>query len=79
MKRPIFVHAESVPNLTLRENEVATLIIGGDRGPDIAGKLGISSGSVKQYVRAINKKLDVNSRPDIARVVGYYRKAYGEK
>lgn len=78
MRYPIFVHAESVPQLTKRENQVATLIIEGRGGPEIAGIMGISSKSVKQHVRGALKKLRVASRAEIAEVVRYYRNAWGE-
>ena len=55
--------------LTPRQLEVATLIVAGATGVEIAGRLGVSENTVKSTVRAIYKKLDVSSKADFIRLM----------
>jgi DNA-binding NarL/FixJ family response regulator len=48
--------------LSPREAEVLTLIAGGLPNPAIADQLGVSINSVKTYIRAAYRKIDVTSR-----------------
>jgi DNA-binding NarL/FixJ family response regulator len=54
-------------DLTPREEEVLDLIGGGLSNQEIAERLVIEVGTVKNHVHSILKKLDVNSRHDAAR------------
>lgn len=49
-------------SLTLREQEVLSLVSKGYRGPEIAGLLDISHHTVSSHIKNIYKKLEVTSR-----------------
>ncbi len=57
----------STRGLTPREAEVARLAAGGLRDPEIAAHLHLSPYTVKQYLRAVYRKLGVRSRVELAR------------
>ncbi len=59
----------SFESLTKREKEVACQISGGHSNKVIARELGISDGTVKLHVKAILKKLSLNSRVEVAVMV----------
>jgi two-component system nitrate/nitrite response regulator NarL len=52
--------------LTKREQEVACSLVNGSSNKVIARDLGISDGTVKLHVKSILKKLELNSRVEIA-------------
>ncbi len=54
-------------SLTPTETKIAGLVQGGLSNPDIAAKLFLSRRTVATHVSHILKKLDVQSRTDIAR------------
>lgn len=49
-------------SLSVREQEVLSLVSKGYRGPEIAGLLGISNHTVSSHIKNIYKKLEVSSR-----------------
>ena len=51
--------------LSVREREIFRLIIESNSNKEIANKLNISIGTVKNHITSIYKKLDVNKRIDI--------------
>jgi two-component system, NarL family, nitrate/nitrite response regulator NarL len=51
--------------LTGRQQQVATLACQGLSNREIATRLGVAEGTVKIYLHAIYKKLDVRSRFDL--------------
>lgn len=51
--------------LSIREREIFKLIIEGNSNKEIANRLNISTGTVKNHITSIYKKLDVNKRTDI--------------
>jgi len=53
-------------DLTPREREILCHLAAGESNKVIAGKLGISDGTVKLHVKAILRKLDVHSRVEAA-------------
>ncbi|WP_080729339.1 helix-turn-helix transcriptional regulator [Rhodococcoides fascians] len=55
--------------LSRRELDVATLVVDGLHDVDIAQKLSISQHTVKQYLKSVYRKLGVNSRVDLVRLV----------
>jgi two-component system nitrate/nitrite response regulator NarP len=56
---------EPASNLSPREREIVTLVVAGDRNPDIAGRLGITPGTVKVHLHRIYEKLGVGSRAQL--------------
>ncbi|MBK8901625.1 MAG: response regulator transcription factor [Anaerolineaceae bacterium] len=60
--------------LTSREEEVLTLINAGLTNQEIADKLYIECGTVKNHVHKILKKLDVNNRQEAAYVLQSYQR-----
>lgn len=67
-------HAETVMNssidrLTSRQRQVARLIIAGTSNRDIAERLAITENTVKSTVRDIYRRLDVDTRADLVRVL----------
>lgn len=52
-------------SLTQREKEIITLVVQGNNNPQIANKLFISRCTVEQHRKNINRKLKVNSLPEI--------------
>lgn len=63
---PEYKQAIAIEPLTAREMEVLQLIVEGHRNSMIAGKLYITTGTVKTHVRNILKKLYVNDRTQAA-------------
>ncbi len=59
-------HAEDLPPLSEREEQVVTLIAQGESNRTIADLLGINQHTVKTYVHRIFEKLGVRSRVDVA-------------
>ncbi len=57
------------PSLTPREEEVLELIGQGLTNQEIAARLFIETGTVKNHVHSVLKKLDVNSRHDAAAIL----------
>lgn len=57
-----------VEELTTREEEVLSLVADGCTNKEIAGKLVIECGTVKNHVHNILKKLEVNSRHEAASI-----------
>lgn len=55
---------EQAPELSGREREVLTLLVGGLTNRQIAHKLHVSESTAKQYVRGILSKLQVSSRTE---------------
>ena len=56
------VHENASEQLTAREQEVAKLLITGDTYKQIAWRLNISPDTVRQHIKNIYRKLQVNSR-----------------
>ncbi len=56
--------SESRSSLTAREREVLGVLSQGLSNPEIAERLGISTGTVKTHVTSIIRKLEANSRTD---------------
>jgi DNA-binding CsgD family transcriptional regulator len=54
-------------NLTFREKEVFQLIIEGKSNKEIADKLSLSLGSVKNHITSIYKKAEVEKRAELAK------------
>lgn len=54
--------------LTPREGEVVRMTAAGLRNQDIAARLGISEGTVKQHLHKVYDKLGVNGRPELIRL-----------
>lgn len=61
--------APSPDLLTEREQDVLALLVHGHSNSDIGGHLGISPHTVKNHLRSIYGKLDVNTRTAAARLV----------
>lgn len=59
-------NAESVPQLTDREDTVARLVAQGLRNKQIAEKANITEGTVKMHLHNIYEKLSVTSRTELA-------------
>jgi two-component system nitrate/nitrite response regulator NarL len=66
-----YLHPEAYSELTSRELEVLQLIDEGFTNQEIAEKLVIEVGTVKNHVHNILKKLDVSSRQDAAAHLPY--------
>jgi DNA-binding NarL/FixJ family response regulator len=64
--RDQFAPNPSVRRLTLREREVALLIADGLKNAVIAGRLGLSPGTVRNYAQHIMRRLNLGSREEIA-------------
>ncbi len=62
----LFPPPDAPPELTLREREVLELIAHNLNNQDIAGRLAIELGTVKNHVHNILKKLNVSSREEAA-------------
>ncbi|RAV10644.1 hypothetical protein DQP55_15195 [Mycolicibacterium sp. GF69] len=60
---PLLVHRSE---LTRREKEVTQLLLTGMATRDIAGRLWITSETLRGHIKAIFAKLGVNSRPELA-------------
>jgi len=60
--RPAPVEESSHEQLTVREHEVSQLLINGDTYKQIAWRLSISPDTVRQHIKNIYRKLQVNSR-----------------
>ena len=56
---------DKVSSLSIREREIFVLIIEGNSNKEIADKLNISLGTVKNHITSIYKKSDVSKRMDI--------------
>lgn len=56
------VHENTNEQLTVREHEVAKLLITGDTYKQIAWRLNISPDTVRQHIKNIYRKLQINSR-----------------
>ena len=56
----------SLPPLTPRERELVELVRQGLRNRDIAGRLGVTEGTVKVYLHSIFDKVGVASRTELA-------------
>ncbi|MDD3224529.1 MAG: response regulator transcription factor [Clostridium sp.] len=54
-----------IESLTPREREVAKHVFNGENNKDIANKLFVTEGTVKNYVSKIFEKLEVNSRAEL--------------
>lgn len=52
--------------LTPRERTIVTLAMRGARNRDIAGRLGITEGTVKVYLHALYQKLGIENRTELA-------------
>lgn len=59
----------AIDRLTPRQREVAELIISGETNGVIAERLGVSENTVKSAVREIYRRLGVDSRADLVRVL----------
>ena len=55
-------HQELIRNLTEREQEVLALVVGGYHNVQMAERLHISLGTVKNHLKSIYKKLNVHTR-----------------
>jgi DNA-binding CsgD family transcriptional regulator len=58
---------DKLDNLTFREKEVFQLIIEGKSNKEIADKLSLSLGSVKNHITSIYKKAEVEKRAELAK------------
>jgi len=56
---------ELLRDLTKREREVLTLVSAGYTNPQIAEKLHISMGTVKNHIKSLYKKLNVHTRVEV--------------
>ncbi|HEV8249639.1 MAG TPA: response regulator transcription factor [Gaiellaceae bacterium] len=63
---------ESVASLTARQREIVELIREGLSNKEIARRLAIELPTVKNHVHAILEKLELTSRGQVARAVGWY-------
>ncbi len=61
--------SEAAPDLTHRQQEVATLLAKGLTNGEIAGVLDISLGTVKKHVASILEALDVTNRTEAVRAI----------
>ena len=57
------------PNLTIREREIAKLIVFGLSTKEIAQKLYISESTVKQAVLTVKQKTGINKRSEFAYIL----------
>ena len=57
--------AREVPGLTARESEIARYVAVGMRNAEVAGKLGITEGTVKVHLNNIFKKLRIRDRVEL--------------
>jgi DNA-binding CsgD family transcriptional regulator len=55
----------TMQSLTPRENEVLSLLLGGDSEKLIAYKIGISRNTIHDYVKTIYRQFNVASRPEL--------------
>ena len=65
--RPSHVHAPAAPSLTLREREVLSLVVSGNRTGEIAHLLDISKKTVETHRAAIMRKLRLHRLADVVR------------
>jgi DNA-binding NarL/FixJ family response regulator len=61
-KRKTQNRSTGLVGLTARHRQVATLVSRGLSNREIAEKLGLAEGTVKQHVHAIHEKLKIHSR-----------------
>jgi predicted ATPase/DNA-binding CsgD family transcriptional regulator len=64
-RRPAF----GWPSLTPAERDVADLVARGLTNPEIAARLGVSAGTVKDHVSSVLRKLGVRTRAELAAAV----------
>ena len=64
-RRPAF----GWPSLTPAERDVADLVAAGLTNPEIAARLGVSPGTVKDHVSSVLRKLGVRTRAELAAAV----------
>ena len=62
-------------SLTGRELEIARLVVDRRTNPEIAAELFLSIKTVETYMRNIFRKLDANSRVEVARIIERERTA----
>ncbi len=67
--RPISFDHPDLQQLTPREREVLVQIAGGRRVPAMAKKLFISQSTVRNHLRAIYRKLDVESQGELVELL----------
>ncbi len=60
--KPAHIEENTHEQLTAREHEVSQLLINGDTYKQIAWKLNISPDTVRQHIKNIYRKLQINSR-----------------
>lgn len=60
---------EALSGLTRRERDVVSLVCQGHANKEIARKLSISDGTVKQHVHAVYQKLGVRGRARLIAVI----------
>jgi RNA polymerase sigma factor (sigma-70 family) len=63
------VSPTALSTLTTREREVAALVVDGLTDREIAERLSLSRHTISQYVKRVYRKLDVDSRIGLARLV----------
>jgi predicted ATPase/DNA-binding CsgD family transcriptional regulator len=64
-RRPAF----GWPSLTPAERDVADLVAAGLTNPEIAARLGVSAGTVKDHVSSVLRKLGVRTRAELAAAI----------
>jgi DNA-binding NarL/FixJ family response regulator len=64
MRRAVAHETVSAPVLTQREREILALLADGLANKQIAGRLGISTNTVKTHLELLFDKLDVSSRTE---------------
>ena len=70
MQVPALAVRLDAPELTPREREIAVLAARGESNPAIAEALTLSVRTVETYVLRVYRKLGVNNRTGLARVLG---------
>ena len=68
-QRDIVEHIKTLDPLTVREQEVLSLILSGKSNREIGGDLFISENTVKTHVRNIFSKYDVSSRAELISIL----------
>jgi DNA-binding CsgD family transcriptional regulator len=64
-RRPAF----GWPSLTPAERDVASLVARGLTNPEIAARLGVTAGTVKDHVSSALRKLGVRTRAELAATI----------
>lgn len=61
-------NSESLLTLSARERQVLIFLLGGDSAKEIATKMGLSHHTVNDHIRAVYRRLNVRTRPELMKL-----------